>query len=73
VKQSAGMPVGLLIYTLVSENQGLKKSRSVSNLRKISEIKVQIKRPSVTEIFDNLQPFQLIIKWIFILSWFAIL
>ena len=38
-----------------------------------SEIKVQIKRPSVTEIFDNLQPFQPIIIWIFILSWLAIL
>ena len=28
------MAVGLLICTLISENQGLKKSRSVSNLRK---------------------------------------
>ena len=28
--------VGLLICTLISENPGLKKSRSVSNLRKIS-------------------------------------
>jgi hypothetical protein len=27
---------GLLIYTLISENQGLEKLRSVSNLRKIS-------------------------------------
>ena len=30
------MIVGLLIYTLISENQGLEKLRSVSNLRKIS-------------------------------------
>ena len=30
------MIVGLLIYTLISENQGLQKSRSVSNLIKIS-------------------------------------
>jgi hypothetical protein len=30
------MPLGLLICTLISENQGLEKSRSVSNLRKIS-------------------------------------
>ena len=30
------LTVGLLICTLISENQGLKKSRSVSNLRKIS-------------------------------------
>ena len=29
--------LGLLIYTLISENQGLQKSRSVSNLRKISD------------------------------------
>ena len=28
--------VGLLICTLISENQGLEKSRSASNLRKIS-------------------------------------
>ena len=28
--------VGLLICTLISENQGLEKSRSVSNIRKIS-------------------------------------
>ena len=28
--------LGLLICTLISENQGLEKSRSVSNLRKIS-------------------------------------
>ena len=28
--------VGLLICTLISENQGLKKSRSISNPRKIS-------------------------------------
>ena len=28
--------VGLLICTLISENQGLEKSRYVSNLRKIS-------------------------------------
>ena len=27
---------GLLIYPLISENQGLEKSRSISNLRKIS-------------------------------------
>ena len=27
---------GLLIFTLISENQGLEKLRSVSNLRKIS-------------------------------------
>ena len=30
------LPVGLLICTLISENQGLEKSRSASNLRKIS-------------------------------------
>ena len=30
------MSVGLLICTLISENQGLEKSRSGSNLRKIS-------------------------------------
>ena len=29
-------PYSLLICTLISENQGLEKSRSVSNLRKIS-------------------------------------
>ena len=29
--------VGLLIWTLISENQGLEKLRSVSNLRKISD------------------------------------
>ena len=28
--------LGLLICTLISENQGLEKSRSASNLRKIS-------------------------------------
>ena len=28
--------IGLLICTLISENQGLEKLRSVSNLRKIS-------------------------------------
>ena len=28
--------IGLLICTLISENQGLEKSRSASNLRKIS-------------------------------------
>ena len=28
--------IGLLICTLISENKGLEKSRSVSNLRKIS-------------------------------------
>jgi hypothetical protein len=28
--------IGLLICTLISENQGLEKSRSLSNLRKIS-------------------------------------
>ena len=31
-----GTSYGLLICTLISENQGLAKSRSVSNLRKIS-------------------------------------
>ena len=30
------MTCGLLMCTLISENQGLEKSRSVSNLRKIS-------------------------------------
>ena len=30
------VPVGLLICTLISENQGLENLRSVSNLRKIS-------------------------------------
>ena len=30
------MTIGLLICTLISENQGLEKLRSVSNLRKIS-------------------------------------
>ena len=30
------MTLGLLICTLISENQGLEKLRSVSNLRKIS-------------------------------------
>ena len=29
--------IGLLIYSLISENQGLEKLRSVSNLRKISD------------------------------------
>ena len=33
---SPGSKVGLLICTLISENQGLGKSRSVSNLRKFS-------------------------------------
>ena len=32
----ASASVGLLICTLISENQGLEKSRSASNLRKIS-------------------------------------
>ena len=32
----AGQTSGLLICTLIFENQGLEKSRSVSNLRKIS-------------------------------------
>ena len=31
-----GVALGLLICTLISENQGLEKLRSVSNLRKIS-------------------------------------
>ena len=33
---TGGQAVGLLICTLISENQGLEKSRSASNLRKIS-------------------------------------
>ena len=31
-----GAALGLLICTLISENQGLEKSRSISNPRKIS-------------------------------------
>jgi hypothetical protein len=34
--QKNAMSVGLLICTLISEKQGLEKSRSASNLRKIS-------------------------------------
>ena len=30
------LTISLLIWTLISENQGLEKSRSASNLRKIS-------------------------------------
>ena len=35
--QPAACSIGLLICTLISENQGLEKSRSLSNLRKISD------------------------------------
>ena len=35
-KAQADLLFGLLICTLISENQGLEKSRSASNLRKIS-------------------------------------
>jgi hypothetical protein len=34
--ESEDPTIGLLICTLVSENQGLEKSRSISNHRKIS-------------------------------------
>ena len=36
ISSATQLTIGLLIYTLISENQGLEKLRSVSNLRKIS-------------------------------------
>ena len=41
--------IGLLICTLISENQGLAKSRSTSNLRKISG-------PANLDFFFSLSP-----------------
>ena len=39
---------GLLICTQISENQGLEKSRSISNLRKISGLQTLISFPGST-------------------------
>ena len=36
ISSATQLTIGLLICTLISENQGLEKLRSVSNLRKIS-------------------------------------
>ena len=36
--------IGLLICTLISENLGLKKSRSVSNLRKFSDLGLHLEK-----------------------------
>ena len=55
-------PVNLLICTLISENQGLEKSRSISNPRKISG-------PTNLDFFSGLHPEKSTLKsWVYTIN-----